>query len=146
MDCMYYDIDELKKLVMQNHNYEYTQIHLIIRSLPAKHDHLKTFVSELDSMGLNIDFIMLCETFLNDTNMNMYQIQGYQFISNNRVRGKGGGVALYIRDKFHITKRADLTLLKLPMMIKQYWLVKCLESQVLMISYLCNVCIHFCNH
>ena len=63
MDCMYYDIDELKKLVMQNHNYEIPQIHLIIRSLPAKHDHLKTFVSELDSMGLNIDFIMLCEHF-----------------------------------------------------------------------------------
>jgi hypothetical protein len=42
--------------------------------------------------------------------MNMYHIPGYQFVCNNKVRGKGGGVALYIHDKFHITERPDLTL------------------------------------
>ena len=42
-------------------------------------------------------------------NMNMFPIPGYNFVCNNRLRGKGGGVALYIRDNFNITPRKDLT-------------------------------------
>ena len=42
-------------------------------------------------MGLAIDFIMICETFLNDANMNMFPIPGYNCVCNNRILGKGGG-------------------------------------------------------
>ena len=60
-------------------------------------------------MGLAIDFIMICETFLNDANMYMFPIPGYNFACNNRLHVKGGGVALYIRDTLNITPRKDLT-------------------------------------
>jgi len=109
VDCLYYDIDDMKQLLINNQNFVYSQVHINIRSLPAKYDQLKTMISELDNLGINMDFIMLCETFLNETNMNIYQIAGYQFVCNNRLRGKGGGVAMYIKDKFHVVQRTDLT-------------------------------------
>ena len=39
-------------------------------------------------MGFAIDFIMICETFLNDANMNMFQIPGHNVVCNNRLHGK----------------------------------------------------------
>ncbi len=89
--------------------YKYSAIHINIRSLPAKHDQLKTLVADFIDHGLSIDFIMICETFLKDMNTTMFPIPGYQFISNNRIHGKGGGVALYIKDTFHLHVRSDLT-------------------------------------
>ena len=109
-ECLYHDIENLKTFIKPDQNYLFTSIHLNIRSLPAKYDQLRTMISDLSVMGLTIDFIMICETFLNDTNMSMFQIPGYNFLCNNRLRGKGGGVALYIRENFHITLRKDLTL------------------------------------
>ena len=102
-------MENLKAFITTDQKYLYTSIHLNIRSLPAKYDQLRTMISELNVMGLAIDFMMICETFLNDANMNMFPIPGYNFVCNNRLRGKGGGVALFIRDNFNITPRKDLT-------------------------------------
>ncbi len=99
----------VKHFVEPNLCHKYTAIHINVRSLPGKHDQLQTMISELHDGGLNIDFIMICETFLNDTNMNMVPLNGYQFICNNRIRGRGGGVAIYIADKFPFQVRNDLT-------------------------------------
>ena len=53
---------------------------------------------------------MLCETFLTDVNCDMFPIPGYQFVCNNRQRGRGGGVALYISDDVQCSLRNDLTI------------------------------------
>ena len=37
-----------------------------------------------------------------DSNKDMFPLPGYQFICNNRVHGRGGGAALYVRDIFQI--------------------------------------------
>ncbi len=58
--------------------------------------------------GITINFIMLCETFLTDVNCDMFPLPGYQFICNNRSRGRGDGVALYIRDEFQYKIRHDM--------------------------------------
>ena len=100
----------MTNFVERNHNYKYTAIHINIRSLPGKLDQLQTMISELNDIGIDIDFIMICETFLNDANKNTVPIAGYQFVCNNRIRGRGGGVAMYIADKFPFLVRNDLTL------------------------------------
>ena len=75
VDCMYHEMENLKAFITTDQKYLYTSIHLNIRSLPAKYDQLRTMISELNVMGLAIDFIMICETFLNDDNMNMFPNQ-----------------------------------------------------------------------
>ena len=99
----------MTKFTKANQSYKYTAIHLNIHSLPGKYDQLHTMLINLSDAGLKIDFIMLCETFLTNTNMNMFSIHGYNFVCNNRIRGRGGGVALYISDNFHFKVRSDLT-------------------------------------
>jgi hypothetical protein len=54
-------------------------------------------IENLEKSGLDIDFVLLCETFLNDMNEDMFSITGYNFVCKNREKGKGGGVAIYIK-------------------------------------------------
>ena len=96
------------RFAKDDYNYRHTAIHLNIHSLPAKHDQLQSMISELHDMGIIVDFIMLCETFLSHINCNMFPLTGYQFMCINRQHSRGGGVALYIRDNIHIKMRHDL--------------------------------------
>ena len=107
--CQYYDISDMPSFDEQDNSNIYTAIHVNIRSLPDKHDdQLKTMISELQDVGIHVDFIMICETFLNDTNMYTVPIDGYQFACNNRIHGRGGGVAIYIANKYPFQIRNDL--------------------------------------
>ena len=45
-----------------------------------------------------------------DSNKDMFPLPGYRFICNNRVHGRGVGVALYARDIFKIDISNDLTI------------------------------------
>ena len=109
LDCLYYNIDDMVKFTQLGNNYKYTSIHLNIHSLSSKYNQLRTMIANLKDIGMIIHFIMLCETFLMDSNKDMFSLPGYQFICNNRVHGRGGGVALYVRDIFQINIRNDLT-------------------------------------
>ena len=80
IECKYYDTDD-----MTTPNHKYTAIHLNIRSLPSKHDQLQMIISNLRDMDLTIDFIMVCETYLTDINKDMFPLDGYDFVNNNRL-------------------------------------------------------------
>ena len=67
-------------------NYKYSAMHINIHSLPSKFDQLKEIIVKLKLNNTQIDFILLCETFLNEENSDMYQIPGYSFIKKNRKR------------------------------------------------------------
>ncbi len=67
-NCQYYDIDDIPEIVKHDHTYRHTGIHLNIHSLPSKYDQLRGMLSHLTDLGIIIDYIMLCETFLSDTN------------------------------------------------------------------------------
>ena len=110
LDCLYYNIDDMVKFTQLGNNYKYTSIHLNIHSLPSKYDQLRTMIANLEDIGIIIHFIMLCETFLMDSNKDMFPLPGHQFICNNRVYGRGGGVAFYVRDIFRVNIRNDLTI------------------------------------
>ena len=78
--------------------YEYSSIHLNIQSLPAKFDKLKLLISNLHDQNIDLDFTMLCETFLTDNISDQFNIPGYNLITRNRPSGaKRGGVAIYIK-------------------------------------------------
>ena len=43
-------------------------MHLNIRLLPDKFGRLKLLLSQLDNVNVNIDFILICETYLTERN------------------------------------------------------------------------------
>jgi exonuclease III len=59
-----------------------------------------------------IDILTLSETHIVEGSCddidNLYHIPGYDFIKRNRLTGKGGGVAMYIKDGIKWKRRADL--------------------------------------
>ncbi len=81
-------------------------IHLNIHSLPDKFDRLKLL---LISTNFKPDLILLCETYLNDKNKHLYQLNGYQFISKARTNKACGGVAMYIKNDINFKIRNDIS-------------------------------------
>ena len=51
----------------------------------------------MNQKGGTPDFILLCETFLNDVNQKFIEIDGYNLATNNRNNSKGDGVAILIK-------------------------------------------------
>ena len=75
-------------------------MHLNIRSLPGKSDKLKLLLCQLDNVIVNIDFILICETCLTESNHDLYHLPGYNCISRHRTQTKCGGVGMYISDTY----------------------------------------------
>lgn len=109
----YYETEQLGnkfgKLNNTSKMYEYSSIHLNIQSLPAKFDKLKLLINNLHDQNIDLDFIMLCETFLTDNISDQFKIPGYNLITRNRPSGaKRGGVAIYIKTEYNFKERNDL--------------------------------------
>ncbi|KAJ8021380.1 hypothetical protein HOLleu_38558 [Holothuria leucospilota] len=52
----------------------------------------------------------ITETWFTDTSpLNLFNIDGYTFLPKNRESGRGGGVALYLKDDFDFKVRGDLS-------------------------------------
>ena len=111
IDSLYYGIDDLHKCDVVKRNHYICSMHLNIRSLPGKFDKLKLLLSQLDNVNVNIDFILICETYLIERNHDLYHLPGYTFISRHRKQTKCGGVGMYISDKYNYIIRDDISLI-----------------------------------
>ena len=109
IDSPYLDIDEIPNNIPPDAQYRYKSLHINIHSIPEKIDMLKEILLKFEEINIEIDFILLCETFLKDHIQHLYRIPGYKLVSRNRqVLGKGG-VAIYIRDHISFKIRNDLS-------------------------------------
>ena len=110
LNSQYYDLEELtmENLSMRS-NYKYKALHINIQSLPAKQDKLNKMIADLNEKNINIDFILLCETFLTDINCNMHHLPGYNLVSKHRKNKSRGGVAIYVDKKYNFKIREDLS-------------------------------------
>ena len=74
--------------------------------MPGNFFALQEFVS---SQG-NIDVLTLSETHIakNERNESLYKLSGYNFESRIRNSGKGGGVAVYVKENISYIRRKDL--------------------------------------
>ena len=106
----YYDLNSLseyyRKTKMAN---KFSALHLNIQSLPSKFQSLKVMLSIFAESNLVFDCILICETFLTPCNNDLFNIEGYSFVSRHRTQMKGGGVCIYIRNTFNFTIRDDLS-------------------------------------
>ncbi len=102
----YYDSNTMSGQINSLNKCKLKIFHLNIRSLPDKFDKLKFL---LISTKFDPDVILLCETFLNNKNETLYQLNGYQFISKPRVNKACGGVAMYVKNELNFKIRNDLS-------------------------------------
>eukprot|EP00918_Siedleckia_nematoides_P030285 GHVU01065554.1.p1 GENE.GHVU01065554.1~~GHVU01065554.1.p1 ORF type:complete len:159 (-),score=13.08 GHVU01065554.1:1177-1653(-) len=66
------------------------------------------FFIKYNSRCSDIDILLLCETFLNPHNYNLYPIEGYNFLHKSRQTSRGG-VAMYINQCLKYVIREDLS-------------------------------------
>ncbi len=106
----YINIESLNTDIDNNKKSKYYAMHINIQSLPAKMDKLKNMLVDLSEKKINIDFLMLCETFLKDNSLHLYDIPGYTLVCKNKSdKTKGGGVAIYVKNTFNFEIRHDLS-------------------------------------
>ena len=106
-------------------------IHINCRSLNANFADLKILLETLD---FSFDVIGLTETWLNESNADVFQLEGYDFYHKNRVTKHGGGVAFFIKSIINYTIIEQLTVdvedvfecLTVKLLLKTQTIVSCL--------------------
>jgi len=107
----YGDITDLVRSIRDKSlNNNVTALHINIRSLPGKFEEFKEMLGFIEENNVHVDFILLCETFLNEHNAHLYELPGYKFEYKNRRIMQRGGVAIYVRDNIHYKVRTDLNM------------------------------------
>ena len=110
MGCNYYTIDSFNRLCQNIITYPrrpFSIFHHNIRSLPAHHSEMLAY---LNSFSLQFDIIGLTESWLNDNNHDLYDLDGYVHCKTFRETRRGGGVSLFLRDFIQFKMRQDITL------------------------------------
>ena len=79
-------------------------LHLNIRSVPKNLNDLKAYVA-----SLNVEFtvIGLSETWISDSNVGLYGIEGYSMEEVHRSNRTGGGVSIYIKNSYKYVRKYE---------------------------------------
>ena len=104
---LYYDEDsfnaKINELGFTENNYG--AIHFNLRSAPKNLCHVEDY---LDCLDFTFPFVCATETWLNDSNVDLYDLKGYQQENNYRKKRKGGGVSIFIKEGIEYKLRPDL--------------------------------------
>ena len=98
-DCPYVFADDYSDVVSldsTNINNTYHVLHLNIRSYFKNIDGLLLLLDELLHYNVMIDAIMLCETYVNNSNIQLVHIPGFTCYNKNREERQGGGVMVFV--------------------------------------------------
>ena len=117
IDSKYYEIEDLNcdsAHFEENHSYKYNTLHINIQGLRSSMEHLKHIINKLEQNDIHIDFILICETFLLGSDLDLVQtnhcsITGYELVCKNRKHKAKGGVAIYIKNNHKFIVRNDLS-------------------------------------
>ena len=97
----YYGDDSLNKLFKYKSD-SFSILGLNCQCLNAKFDQISIMVQQLKSKDYEFDVICLQETWLSDdSDITLYQIQGYNLISQGKICSEHGGLAIYVSTKLY---------------------------------------------
>ena len=99
--CDYYIEDTFAK----NPGTEDSMFHMNIKSLPKHFDELQQY---LDMLEYDFSVFGISETWMNEHNADLYDLNGYVTIKGCRKQRRGGGVSLYNRDEISFATGNDL--------------------------------------
>ena len=84
----------------------FSMLTLNIQCLSAKFDKLCAFLQELSNANIHFSAIAIQETWLPENfNYALYDIPGYNAISQGYICGKKGGLIIYLQEKFTYSQR-----------------------------------------
>ena len=92
----YYDITKFNTILSKNSK-DLSLIHINIRSLFHKIDHLQAL---FDQLIVDFDIICFTESWLSDNNKDLVNMSGYLAFHSLRINRIGGGISMYVRDRF----------------------------------------------
>ena len=94
----YVDVQDVKLTTIDN---VFNVMLLNAYSLTKKINKLKELGQSLHQKKIEVDAILLCETFLHTEALKLVQIQTLVLYYNNTENTTGRGIAMYVNDKFH---------------------------------------------
>ena len=100
----YYDNDGFEKFISSTSN-NFIVLSLNCQSLAAKFDQLQIYINTYNNFDYRLSAICLQETWLTaDSDLSLFQIEGYNLISTGRSSSAHGGVAIYLHEtlKFNL--------------------------------------------
>jgi hypothetical protein len=108
INCEYYLPNDFKQQINQeNLSNNFSIIHLNVRSIVNKFESFKQLINSLTTP---FQLIGLTETWLNDTNKDLFKLKNYDFVNMNRSTKIGGGGGIYIANQMNYKIRSDLNL------------------------------------
>lgn len=92
--------------------YKLNVLHLNIHGLYSKKVELQEIIRDCSNQGITIHVLLLCETFLNDSNKSLVMIENYIDYHSFRAVQKGGGVSIYVHDSIQSHRNVNLSIFK----------------------------------
>jgi hypothetical protein len=107
--CDYFIEDGFKKKcqTLQTDHNNLSIFHLNIRSIPKNLGDLNSYLSLLET---EFTVLGLTETWLTESNVDCYSVEGYKHYYKYRAKKRGGGVSLFIKKEVSLTEREDLNI------------------------------------
>mgnify|MGYP000297251403 CR=1 FL=1 len=97
----YFSLEKLTETLRSKQN-QFTVLSLNCASLNAKYDQIKILIEELEHKNCIFSAICIQETWQSATDdMSIYQINGYNLISQGYICSSHGGLAIYLRNSFN---------------------------------------------
>ena len=107
-DCTYLSVGEILTLLPANYVNGVNIMHINCRSIAKNWNAIKLLANHLT---YPVTAIAVTETWIKDYMLDYYNLPGYQLVGNSRADRGGGGVGLYINEKFDFTIRTDLSIM-----------------------------------
>ena len=97
IDCKFYNEFSLCQKLKKTSNFLCLSSN--VQSLASKFNELCSFLDVLSSNSISPDVFAVQEVW--NGNVESFNIEGYRFFSKTRKKGRGGGVGLYVKDKYN---------------------------------------------
>jgi hypothetical protein len=101
----YYNIEHMENALEYTKNSSLSMLHLNIRSLPKNIDSL---MATIRTTSIAFDILGFTETWLKPANADCHGIQGYTHEFSTRDDRPGGGVSIFVNEKWNYRERPDL--------------------------------------
>ncbi len=105
INCEYYLPNDFKKQINNENLNNFSMMHLNIRSITNKFDSFKQLIYSLNKP---FQVIGLTETWLKETNEDLFKLENYDFVNVNRSTKSGGGVGIYVSNELKYKVRFNL--------------------------------------
>ncbi len=115
LDSKYYDLVTLldSPLTCTSNSFQYKIMHFNIHGLSSTLGDLKAMIIALADRNVDLDFILLCETFLTNENADLFNIPGFGLLHKCRQGHEGAqrvGIAIYAKGSLKYKVKDDLSL------------------------------------